>query len=82
MSSWDSTLFTLNEVATVIWEAADGLTPLDEIVERRICPDFEEEPSVALQDAEALAEDLAGKGILLLSDKPIQSPHSARPGRE
>ena len=25
MSGRDSTLFTLNEVATVIWEAADGV---------------------------------------------------------
>jgi len=30
MSVRDSTLFTLNESATVIWEAADGKTPLDE----------------------------------------------------
>ena len=29
MSARDSTLFSLNEVASVIWKAADGVTPLD-----------------------------------------------------
>jgi hypothetical protein len=71
MSGRDSTLFTLNAVATVIWEAADGSTALDEIVERRICTEFEVERSVALRDAEALAEELARHGILLLSEKPF-----------
>jgi len=71
MSGRDSTLFTLNAVATVIWEAADGSTALDEIVERRICTEFEVERSVALRDAEALAEELAGHGILLLSEEPF-----------
>ena len=74
MSARDSTLFTLNEVATAIWEAADGSTALDEIVERRICTSFEVEPSVALRDAETLAEALAGHGILLLSDEPFPAP--------
>lgn len=35
MSAADSTLFSLNPVATCIWQAADGLTPLSEIVESR-----------------------------------------------
>ena len=30
MNSMDSTFFTLNEVATTIWQAADGRTPLRE----------------------------------------------------
>jgi hypothetical protein len=72
MSGLDSTLYTLNDVATAIWEAADGSTALDEIVERRICPAFEVEPAVALQDAEALVEELAGRGVLVLSDEPIR----------
>jgi hypothetical protein len=71
MSGHDSTLFTLNPVATAIWEAADGSTSLREIVEQRICQDFDVEPGVALRDAEALAERLAGHGILLLSDAPL-----------
>ena len=72
MSAQDSTLFTLNDVATAIWEAADGSTALDEIVKHRICPVFDVELGVALQDAEALVEELAGHGLLLLSDEPIR----------
>jgi hypothetical protein len=71
MSGRDSTLFTLNKTATIIWQAADGATALDEIVERKICPEFEVEPAQALQDAETLARELAGHGILDVSDAPI-----------
>ena len=71
MSGRDSTLFTLNKTATIIWQAADGATPLDEIVERRICPEFEVERSAALQDAESLARELAGHEILQISEEPI-----------
>jgi hypothetical protein len=71
MSATDSTLFTLDEVASVIWAAADGVTPLDEIVEKKICAQYDVAPEVALKDAEALVESLAGHGILLLSDRPL-----------
>jgi hypothetical protein len=73
MSGRDSTLFTLNQTATILWQAADGATPLDEIVERRICAEFDVEPSVALQDAENLARELAGHEILRVSEHPIAS---------
>jgi len=73
MSSKDSTLFTLDEVATRIWESADGLALLDEIVERRICVEFEVGPAEALYDAEELVEKLAQHGILVLSREPIVS---------
>jgi hypothetical protein len=71
MSGRDSTLFTLNKTATILWQAADGATPLDQIVEQKICAEFEVEPGEALKDAEALARDLAGHGILEISDEPI-----------
>jgi hypothetical protein len=71
MSGRDSTLITLNDVATIIWEAADGSTELEEIVKSKICPAFAVEPNEALRDANALADGLAGHGILLLSDKPF-----------
>jgi hypothetical protein len=71
MSSTDSTLFTLNEVASVIWAAADGVTPLDEIVAKKICAQYDIAPEVALKDAETLVEGLAGHGLLLLSDQPL-----------
>jgi len=78
MSGRDSTLFTLNKTATIIWQAADGLTPLDEIVARRICQEFEVDASEALHDAEALTRELAGHGILLVSEKP-SSPSGQAP---
>jgi hypothetical protein len=71
MSGKDSTLFTLNKTATIIWQAADGETSLDAIVENKICPAFEVAPKQALQDAEALARELADHGILHLSETPI-----------
>jgi Coenzyme PQQ synthesis protein D (PqqD) len=71
MSGRDSTLFTLNKTATILWQAADGATPLDEIVERCICREFEVEPAEALQDAETLARELASHEIMQLSDEPI-----------
>lgn len=74
MSAVDSTFFTLNEVATVIWQAADGRTPLSEIVERRVCQEFDVEPEVAWQDAEQFVTELSQHGILLVSDRPIPEP--------
>ena len=71
MSAADSTLFTLDEVASVIWEAADGKTPLDQIVVDRICAQYDITPEVAFQDAKALVENLAQHGILRLSDQPL-----------
>lgn len=74
MSAVDSTFFTLNEVATVIWQAADGRTPLSEIVDRRICEEFEIEPDVAHHDAQEFVNQLSRHGILLVSDRPIPDP--------
>jgi hypothetical protein len=73
MSALDSTLFTLNEVATVIWQAADGKTPLSDIVEETVCREFDVEPELAYRDAEALVNDLAGHGILVVSEQPIST---------
>lgn len=78
MSATNSTLFTLNEVATVIWEAADGVTTLDEIIKNKVCPQFEVSPEAALKDAEVLVQDLAAHGLLFLSDDPIEKKASAR----
>jgi len=78
MSAADSTLFTLDEVASVIWGAADGVTPLDEIVANKICTQYDITPEIALKDAEALVEQLAGRGILLLSDQPMAQSSGPR----
>ena len=77
MSGKDSTLFTLNKTATILWQAADGITPLDEIVRRRICEEFEVEPAEALEDAEKLARDLASHEILQVSEQPIPQSNAA-----
>ncbi|MGA9527592.1 MAG: PqqD family protein [Terriglobales bacterium] len=71
MNSADSTFFTLNEVATAIWQSADGRTPLREIVRERICEQFEIEPTQAQADAEQFVADLSSHGILLVADHPL-----------
>ena len=71
MSALDSTLFTLNESAAALWNAADGATPLRELVERSICEGFEVDPATAYSDALELVEQLASQGILHVSDRPI-----------
>jgi hypothetical protein len=73
MSATDSTLFSLNETATLIWQAADGKTSLAEIVENRICQEYHVEPDVAYQDAAELVKELASLGILVLSDQPVSN---------
>ena len=70
MSATDSTLFSLNETATLIWNAADGKTSLRDIVENKICQEFDVEPETACRDAEALVASLASLGILNLSAEP------------
>ena len=76
MSAVDSTFFTLNDVATVIWQAADGRTPLSEIIESTVCREFEVEPEEARRDAELFVTELSQHGILLVSDAPIQETKS------
>jgi hypothetical protein len=71
MSATNSTLFTLNEVATVIWESANGATPLEDIVANEICKQYDVPFEVALEDAQVLVEALAKHGLLIVSDKPI-----------
>ena len=71
MSGSDSTLFTLNPTATLLWQAADGVTPLEDIVERHICATFDIDPDTALQDAEAMVADLASHGVLAVSETPF-----------
>ena len=71
MSGRDSTLFTLNKTATILWQFADGATSLEHIVEHRICSRFDVKPAEALQDAETLARELASREILQVSEEPM-----------
>jgi coenzyme PQQ synthesis protein D (PqqD) len=73
MNSMDSTFFTLNEVATAIWQAADGRTPLREIVRNTVCEQFDVDPQQAQVDAEQFVAELSTHGILLVSDHPLAS---------
>jgi len=71
MSARDSTLFSLNDVGLIIWQAADGHTPLEEIVKEKICREFDVTPEEALKDAESFVRELAGHGILVVSETPL-----------
>jgi len=71
MSIRDSTFFTLDPVATAIWQAVDGRISLSEIVASRICTEFDVSLETAVRDAEQLVKELAAHGILLVSDRPF-----------
>jgi hypothetical protein len=73
MSAVSSSLFTLNEVATLIWKSADGGTPLREIVEERVCAEFDVDPELALADAEHLVSELLEHGLVLVTNEPVNS---------
>jgi hypothetical protein len=77
MSGLDSSLFSLNPTASILWQAADGITPLADIVDRHICTQFDVTAEEALRDAQQLAEDLARHGILRVSDSPIDPANVA-----
>ena len=80
MSAADSTFFTLDEVATAIWQAADGCTPLSEIVAKRVCAEFEVSLDAAVRDAQQFVDELARHGILLVSNQPILFSTPPSPG--
>ncbi|MEG3050596.1 MAG: PqqD family protein [Thermomonas sp.] len=73
MSARDSALFSLNETAAILWNAADGSTPLAEIVSRDICPVFDIDAETALRDATELAHGLAERGILQVGNQPFDA---------
>jgi hypothetical protein len=73
MSVKDSKVFSLNPTASLIWSAADGATPLREIVARALVAEFEVDAETAYRDAVELVEELAREGILLRADHPIEA---------
>ena len=73
MSGRDSSLFSLNETAALIWNAADGATTLEQIVEERICAEFEVDAETAMADARAIVDELAGHGILQVGEQPFDA---------
>ena len=73
MSAGDSTLFSLDEIASFIWQRADGRTALTSIV-HDICDQYDVTPEVAQRDAEEFVTQLAARGLLVLSDRAIDGP--------
>ena len=69
MSAADFRPHVLNETASIIWQAADGVTPLHEIA-NSVCEEFDVAPDVALDDATTLVRDMVSHGVLVLSDQP------------
>ena len=84
MNSMDSTFFTLNEVATAIWQAADGRTPLREIVRNQVCEQFDIEPAQATSIPHRITPDGARtpgtrrgrRGVLKRATQCADSPDS------
>lgn len=70
MSTADSMIFMLNPTGSVIWQAADGRTPLSRIVTEKICAEFDVSLEEAAADAQEFVEALVLHGILLVSDQP------------
>jgi Coenzyme PQQ synthesis protein D (PqqD) len=80
MSAGDSTLFSLDEVASLIWQAADGRTPLTSIV-AQICGQYDVDEDEARHDAEEFVAELASRGLLTLSERPRPEQIAEVPNR-
>ena len=65
----DSTLNSLNAVGTLVWEAADGQTPMSAIV-GRVCAEFDVEPAEAERDVRAFVDRLCQRGLLSVAVSP------------
>jgi hypothetical protein len=77
MSARDSSLFSLNETAALLWDAADGQTPLRDIVATRICSAFDIDLDTACTDAAQVLEQLVQHGIMATSITPFTQEGSA-----
>ena len=79
MSAVDSTFFTLNPVATVIWQAADGRTPLSEIVADQVCAEFEVDLETAHRDVERSSRNSPATASCCVSERPLIADSAASP---
>ena len=71
LSIIDSSLFNLNAIASLLWQAADGRTPLRTIVEQQIVAQFEVDTETAYRDALELVQELGQRGILEIAGQPL-----------
>lgn len=69
----DSTLHTLNETATYIWDRADGTRTLEDIA-KEMLEEFEVEEDTLRADALAFVEEAVEKGLMQVSDEPSPLP--------
>jgi coenzyme PQQ synthesis protein D (PqqD) len=71
-------MHSLNAVGTVVWEAADGATPLSRIV-ARVAADFRAPVEVVERDVTEFILHLATRCLLSLGEAPrhdpLPSPH-------
>ena len=67
----DSSLYVLNELGSLLWEAADGTTTLRAIVERHVCPEFDVDVETGLRDSETFVRELASHGVLHVAHAPF-----------
>jgi coenzyme PQQ synthesis protein D (PqqD) len=72
----NSSLNTLNAVGTLIWEAADGTTPLSAVV-GRICNEFDVERAQAERDAAGFIEKLRQRNLLSVWESPRSTAQEA-----
>ncbi len=61
-------IYTLNEVGTIIWELIDGKNSVSKIIEE-ICNAYEVIPEEAEKDALHFLNSLKETGLILLGDK-------------
>lgn len=65
----DSTLHTLNDTATYIWDRADGSRRLSDIAAEML-ETFEVEETALRADAESFVEEAVQKGLMFVHDEP------------
>jgi hypothetical protein len=82
LSADDSSLYVLNELGSLLWEAADGRTPLRQIVDQSICVEFEVDRDTGLHDAESFLRELAAYGIVALSPAAVNGEDDTTPASE
>lgn len=70
LSATDSSLFVLNEIGTLVWEAADGRTSIEAIAET-VCGQYEVAPETVLRDIEEFVQALTAAGVISTSDHPL-----------
>lgn len=65
----DSTLHTLNETATFIWDRADGTRTLEDIAKEMV-GQFDVAEEVLREDALAFVEEAVSKGLMQATEGP------------